>query len=242
MLSLNKPYSAQEIAKAIDISYSTFRNDVEKYEQYLDNFYSFVKTKGKYNNSTIYTLTEEKLKPFISYKEYKKQKRQVQKSNILQPLIHKTIAQDNRQTGSNIARIIFNEDAIQVFDWQLSTLTLYTREELRHLLDDLIYIKEDYKWCILNKNTNIYELMDETEIKELRSYIDNCKEEEENFLADEDLTEAEKQFQLYKFKKEAFLNGCRKYYRATGKWPQKVPVYSVNAMYLKQILEQIEQL
>lgn len=80
----------------------------------------------------------------------------------------KTIEEDPRQTGSNIARIIIVNEEVQALNLKLSTVTIYTRANLKELVDQGIYLKEDYRWCYLDALANCYVLMSDDEVKKLR--------------------------------------------------------------------------
>lgn len=121
MIELNKQYSTKELADALEISYSWMRRNRAPLEEHLGKFYDF--TKSKQGNATYYLFTES-ICPYISYKEYKK----LLKNNIVQEQIKNTIEKDERQTGANIARIIYVEKEIQALDWELSTLSVYVRD------------------------------------------------------------------------------------------------------------------
>lgn len=137
MIELNKKYSTKELAQAIGVSYGQFRNIREKYESHLALFYDFtINTKG---NGISYIFSQQ-FNDYIPYKEYSNAKR----SKLLQKKIKQTISNDARQTGSNIARIIKVDNEIQALDLQLSTLTNYTRVQLKELVNNGYYIRDDY--------------------------------------------------------------------------------------------------
>lgn len=178
MIELNKKYSSSQLAEVLGISYGSFRNNRKIYEEHLQKFYDMsIECKG---NSIFYIFKKE-LYPYVSYKEYKA----MQKNKILQKHIKDTIHYDKRQTGSNIARIIIVNGEIQALNWQLSTLTVYVRDELRELVEKGYYSRSDYRWCYLDESKNQYVLMDEEDIGRLRKYFHTKEsdEEEENILS-----------------------------------------------------------
>lgn len=226
MIELNKKYSTKEISKIFNISYGSFRNNREEYEKHLNRFYDVeIEHKG---NATFYTF-KEKLYPYVSYREYKK----IQKNNTIISSIKQTIKKDNRQTGSNIARVIIVDNQIQALDLELSTLTVYVREQLRELIKQKYYFLGDYRWCYLDRSKNKYVLMSDEEIIQLRSYFNNRdienQEEEENILAEQEqgiITSSEANKKLGFLRKGIFIKGREDFKDKTGFWPIKVPVYS----------------
>lgn len=156
----------------------------------------------------------------IPLAEYKK----LSKNKAIQKSIHKVLRKDPRQTGSNIARLIIVENKVQALNLQLSTLTIYTRENLREMID----IKEDYCWCYLDKIANKYLLMTDEEVAELRSLFNLNSEEEENIITKikEGLISARQgQEAIGKIRINNIVNGMQEYYKQTQHYPIKVPVY-----------------
>lgn len=227
MIELNKIYSTKTLAQALNITYGSYRNNRKEYEEHLAKFYQYeIAHKG---NGIYYTFLVEMYK-YIPYKEYKA----LQKNTTLQKHIKDTIYYDNRQTGSNIARIIYVNGEIQALDWELSTLSVYVRDQLRELIKIGYYIKEDYQWCVLDKKCNKYILMPEEEVKRLRKFfhtreIDEMEEniwtrKEEGELSADQADKAVGELRL-----NAFMEGRSHYQKETGNWPIKVPVYTRNA-------------
>ena len=223
MIELNKKYSTKELAQAIGVSYGQFRNIREKYESHLALFYDFtINTKG---NGISYIFSQQ-FNDYILYKEYSNAKR----SKLLQKKIKQTISNDARQTGSNIARIIKVDNEIQALDLQLSTLTNYTRVQLKELVDNGYYIRDDYRWCYLDKRVNKYILMSDEEVSELRSYFKNsvnlAKEEEVHSLMQQRVISFNDAInEIGKLRINSFNNGIKQYQLEHGVWPMKVPVY-----------------
>lgn len=226
MIELNKKYSTKELAQTIGVSYGQFRNIREKYESHLALFYDFtINTKG---NGTSYIFNQQ-LDDYIPYKEYSNAKR----SKLLQKKIKQTISNDTRQTGSNIARIIKVDNEIQALDLQLSTLTNYTRVQLKELVDNGYYVRDDYRWCYLDKRVNKYILMSDEEVSELRSYFKNstnlAKEEEVHSLMQQRIISSNDAInEIGKLRIDSFNNGIKQYQLEHGVWPMKVPVYVRN--------------
>lgn len=233
MIELNKKYSTKELAQTIGVSYGQFRNIREKYESHLALFYDFtINTKG---NGTSYIFNQQ-LDDYIPYKEYSNAKR----SKLLQKKIKQTISNDTRQTGSNIARIIKVDNEIQALDLQLSTLTNYTRVQLKELVDNGYYIRDDYRWCYLDKRVNKYILMSDEEVSELRSYFKNsmnlAKEEEVHSLMQQRIISSNDAInEIGKLRIDSFNNGIKQYQLEHGVWPMKVPVYVRNALMKEKI-------
>ena len=225
MIELNKKYSSKELAEAIGISDKTLRNNRKNYENHLSLFYDYdtvVQGRGIY-----YTFLEQ-YSPYIPYKEFSKNKR----NTLLQEKIKATIIQDNRQTGSNIARIIYVEDAIQVLDLKLSTITAYTRSNLKELLNQGYYELEDYRWCYLDKEANKYVVMLDSQIKELRSYFSDYhnlnKEEQEDIYSQIQqglISKQEGQARLGENVCNGFTYGIKMFEAKYNMHPIKVPVY-----------------
>lgn len=223
MIELNKKYLTKDLAKELEVSYDHLRRYRNEYEEHLSKFYVYSKTmKG---NAATYVF-EQELYPFISYKEYKKE----QKSATLQKHIKNAIQYDSRQTGANIARIIYINGEIKALDWKLSTLTVYTRDELKALVKAGYYQKEDYRWCYLNEAKGQYELMSDEDVSMLRYFFHTREndEAEENIWARQeegDLTLEEAEKEVGNLRKGAFIQGRQQYKEETGRWPIKVPVY-----------------
>lgn len=225
MIELNKKYSSKELAEAIGISDKTLRNNRKNYENHLSLFYDYdtiVQGRGIY-----YTFLEQ-YSPYIPYKEFSKNKR----NTLFQEKIKATIIQDNRQTGSNIARIIYVEDAIQVLDLKLSTITAYTRSNLKELLNQGYYELEDYRWCYLDKEANKYVVMLDSQIKELRSYFSDYhnlnKEEQEDIYSQIQqglISKQEGQARLGENVCNGFTYGIKIFEAKYNMHPIKVPVY-----------------
>ena len=225
MIELNKKYSSKELAEAIGISDKTLRNNRKNYENHLSLFYDYdtvVQGRGIY-----YTFLEQ-YSPYIPYKEFSKNKR----NTLFQEKIKATIIQDNRQTGSNIARIICIEDDIQVLDLQLSTITAYTRSNLKELLNQGYYELEDYRWCYLDKEANKYVVMLDSQIKELRSYFSDYhnlnKEEQEDIYSQIQqglISKQEGQARLGENVCNGFTYGIKMFEANYNMHPIKVPVY-----------------
>lgn len=209
MIELNKKYSTKELAQTIGVSYGQFRNIREKYESHLALFYDFtINTKG---NGTSYIFNQQ-LDDYIPYKEYSNAKR----SKLLQKKIKQTISNDTRQTGSKIARIIKVDNEIQALDLQLSTLTNYTRVQLKKLVDNGYYVRDDYRWCYLDKRVNKYILMSDEEVSELRSYFKNstnlAKEEEAHSLMQQRIISSNDAINgIGKLRIDSFNNGIKQY-------------------------------
>lgn len=228
MIELNKIYSTRSLAEeGLAISYGSFRNYKKEYEEHLAKFYEY--TKIQKGNGTQYTFTKA-IAPYISYKEYKT----LQKNTTLQKHIKDTIYHDDRQTGSNIARIIYINGEIQALDWELSTLSVYVRDQLRDLVKSGYYKKDDYRWCILDKKQNKYILMPEEEVKRLREffYTRQDEETEENIWTKKEegeLSAEEADKAVGELRLNAFMGGRFHYQEETGNWPIKVPVYTRTA-------------
>lgn len=229
MIELNKKYSTKALAEALNMSYSQIRQKRSTYEKHLSLFYDYtISIKG----NAIYYIFKEQYDDYIPYREYSNAKR----SKLLQTKIKETIQEDNRQTGSNIARIIIVDNEIEALNLQLSTLTNYTRIELRELVDKGYYLRTDYEWCYLDKEENKYVLMNEKQIEELRSYFKNnsknlAKEEEVYSLLKEKTITSDKAFEeIGKIRVDSFNKGIQEYYSSHNVWPMKVPVYVRNAL------------
>lgn len=225
MIELNKKYSSKELAEAIGISDKTLRNNRKNYENHLSLFYDYdtvVQGRGIY-----YTFLEQ-YSPYIPYKEFSKNKRNA----LFQEKIKATIIQDNRQTGSNIARIICIEDDVQVLDLKLSTITAYTRSNLKELLNQGYYELEDYRWCYLDKEANKYVIMLDSQVKELRSYFSDyhtlSREEQEDIYSQIGqglISKQEGQARLGENVCNGFTYGIKMFEAKYNMHPIKVPVY-----------------
>lgn len=225
MIELNKKYSSKELAEAIGISDKTLRNNRKNYENHLSLFYDYdtvVQGRGIY-----YTFLEQ-YSPYIPYKEFSKNKRNA----LFQEKIKATIIQDNRQTGSNIARIICIEDDVQVLDLKLSTITVYTRSNLKELLNQGYYELEDYRWCYLDKEANKYVVMLDSQVKELRSYFSDyhtlSREEQEDIYSQIEqglISKQEGQARLGENICNGFTYGIKMFEAKYNMHPIKVPVY-----------------
>lgn len=225
MIQLNKIYSTQELADELGIAYKTLKNSRQEYEKHLSRFYFYkIDRSGR---ATYYTFTEQKF-DYIPYKEYKKNS----KKDSLRHCVTLVIRQDNRQTGSNIARVIHGADFAppEIKELKLSTLKIYVREELKELVLSQKFKKEDYQWCYLDKTKNQYILMTQQEIEELRFFFNPkyALEIEEKLLVmfqEKEISEQEFRKELGDLRASLYIEGLKKYYSATGKWAMKIPVY-----------------
>lgn len=230
-IEFNKTYTTKGLANALDVSYSTLRNHRKEYEHHLSLFYDY-ETSYK-GNSICYTFTAQR-DEFIPYKEYKK----IAKNKLLQESIIKTIHYDNRQTGSNIARIIIVDGKIQALGLQLTTLKVYVRDNLRELLEQGYYVKTDYRWCYLDKKQNKYLLMTDDDIKVLRSYFHTKEQDEaeENIwtkVEEGEIKLKEAEVAVGKLRINGFIQGRMDFSQDKGYWPMKVPVYERANIYEK---------
>lgn len=230
MIQLNQLYSTPELAKELKISSKTLQNNRDKIEKYLFNFYFFEKNNTIDSKNTIYYNFYEQKEEFIPYKEYKSFK----KNKIIQQKIKETIAVSKLQTAANIARIISVDAAIVPLDLRLSTLTVYTRDNLQKLVDEGYYYKLKSNWCYLDKKYNIYREMTEEQIAELRSYFSLYSNE--NYAAKEsiwemytnkELSEKETNEALGQISKDAIIKGLRRYEQEHNAYPIKVAIYEL---------------
>lgn len=225
MIELNKPYTCKELALELGISYQTFRRNKIREEKHLRLFYDY--NIIKQGNSIIYTFNEQ-YADFIPYKEYKK----ISQNNLFKTHIEKTIECDPRQTGSNIARIIIVDEEIKALNLKLSTVTIYVRDNLKEMLEKGLYIKDDYRWCYLDKKADQYVLMSDSQVKELRSFFKESYnallEQQENILTERKegtITREEANSLIGEMQYKNFVNGLQKYRDIYNVWPIKVPVY-----------------
>lgn len=229
-MELNHQYTMKEVAEFNGVSYSMYRQKKQVYEDHMKLFFDYtVEKKGR---SYCYTFTNQK-EEFILYRDFRSQTR----TKVIRNQIKETIDQDPRQTGSNIARIIIVDGEVQALGLTLPTLARYTQVELKKMLEKKYYVKEDYRWCILNRSTNTYELLSQDMVKELRGYFrveqDANLENEENIFAqqqDGSLTEEEVALRLGNLRLDAMLNGLKRFQDKYNTWPMKVPVYVRNAL------------
>ena len=227
LIELNHQYSSTEVAQLLGISLKTLGNSREKYDAYLALFFQFTKEQRGKSHSFYYTFTHSynENNELIPYKEYKK----MQKNNTITKNIAQTIKKDNRQTGSNIARIICINNEIIALNLKLTTLTTYVRSNLKELIAQGYYIKGDYKWCYLDKTEQVYKLMTNEEIAELRSYFKISNDEAAHYNLKEYHTK------LGEIVNAQFEQGIYKYYSIHNYYPMKVPTYTPNAFYTKEI-------
>lgn len=223
MIELNQRYSTKALAEVLGISYGAFRNKKQEYEEHLAKFYIYTKI---FKGNTVYYTFEKEMYPFVPYREYKA----MQKSSIIQKSTKRAIEQNNRQTGSNVARIIVVDEEIQVLGLKLSTLTVYVRDELKALVDEGYYVRDDYRWCYLDKAKNEYVLMSDEEVSILRGYfnLDDTREQEENILSAEEqgsIKHEDAATAITVLRKANFIKGRQLFQQETGFWPIKVPVY-----------------
>lgn len=229
-MELNHSYTMKEVAELNGVSYTTYRNKRSQYEEHMQLFFDYtVEKKGRSYQYVFINQKEE----FIPYKDFYSQVR----TKAIQTQIKKTIKQDPRQTGANVARIIIVDGEIQALGLALSTLTRYTQVELKKLVEKQYYIKEDYRWCILNTDVNAYELLSQSKVEELRSYFkierDANLDNEENVLAQQQegsLSKKEAAIKIGELRMGAMISGMKKFQEKYNAWPMKVPVYVRNAL------------
>lgn len=202
MIQLEKIYNTRELAEAMNMKYDTFRKYRDMYERHLELFYEYKKS---FQGMGINYFFTNQFADYIPYKEYRKMK----KYKLIQSKIAEVLALDNRQTASNIARLIEHDDEVVTLNLQLSTLSIYVRNELQEMIDKGVYIKSDYQWCYLNEEKNVYILIPEEEVKKLKKLfpkIENIKEQENNKI----------------------LKEIEKYYNIVDKKPILVPIIAEN--------------
>lgn len=229
-MELNHSYTMKEVAKFNQVSYNVYRQKRSQYEEHMRLFFDYtVEKKGRSYQYIFISQKEE----FIPYKDFYSQVR----TKAIQTQIKKTIKQDPRQTGANVARIIIVDGEIQALGLALSTLTRYTQVELKKLVEKQYYIKEDYRWCILNTDANAYELLSQSKVEELRSYFkierDANLDNEENVLAQQQegsLSKEEAAIKIGNLRMGAMISGMKKFQEKYDAWPMKVPVYVRNAL------------
>lgn len=229
-MELNHPYTMKEVAEFNGVSYATYRNKREQYEEHMKLFFEYIiEKKGR---SYYYTFLEQK-DDFILYKDFYSSTR----SKVIRTEIKKVITKDPRQRGSNIARIIIINGETQTLGLADSTITKHTYIELKRLVSQGYYVKDDYRWCILNHATNVYELMSEAQVEELRSYFrinhDANLDNEENILFEQkegNISKEEAYKQLGELRMSAMIDGMKKFQAKYNAWPIKVPVYIRNAL------------
>lgn len=232
MILLNKKYNSQELAKELQISYGGFRNNRFEYEHYLNCFYDFKKEIAANGVTIEYTFLRQ-MSDLIPYREFKK----MRKNKIIQKHIKKTIEKDNRQTGSNIARIIYTEKGIYGLNLALSTLKVYVREQLKELVHKGYYDKGEYEWCYLDSEKNVYILMSKEEIEDLKNYFINKELTEQETeiwskYSEKEITYEDAVNQVGQIRYGNFIEGLKNYQEQTGHWAMKVPVYTVNVFML----------
>lgn len=229
-MELNHSYTMKEVAEFNQVSYNVYRQKRSQYEEHMRLFFDYtVEKKGRSYQYIFISQKEE----FIPYKDFYSQVR----TKAIQTQIKKTIKQDPRQTGANVARIIIVDGEIQALGLALSTLTRYTQVELKKLVEKQYYIKEDYRWCILNTDANAYELLSQSKVEELRSYFkierDANLDNEENVLAQQQegsLSKEEAAIKIGNLRMGAMISGMKKFQEKYDAWPMKVPVYVRNAL------------
>lgn len=227
MIELGKAYTTKQLSEIIGVSYGGLRNNRERYEKHLKLFYDYTIS---HQGSTIYYTFNEQYGDFIPYREYNKVKRK----ELFQDKIKATIYIDNRQTGSNIARIIYVEKEVQALNLELSTVTNHVRANLKELIEQGYYIKTDYRWCFLDPMANAYILMTDVQVKELREMFAMKEGEEyaEAILADFSEGQVSKEEACQKIgsdKIKRYNMGITKYSNKYGVRPIKVPVYERRA-------------
>lgn len=177
-LELNRKYTRKEIAEFCQISESRFRQTAQTQEEHLALFYHFTKETEK---RKIYYTFQYKIADYVPYRKYKSMCR----NTNIQKGIKDIIKKDNRQTGSNIARLLFIDGKFYGLDnFKESTLGVYTRIELKKLVDTKYYAKTDYAWCYLDKTRNCYVLLSDKEVENLRTYFEVDKKEEEIIISE----------------------------------------------------------
>ena len=225
-LELNKRYSVKEVAEFCQISYSSFLNKREEQEKHLALFYHFTKETEK---RKIYYTFLYKIADYVPYRKYKT----ICRNTNIQKGIKDIIKKDKRQTGSNIARLLLIDGKLYDLDnFKESTLVVYTRTELKKLVDSGYYHKTDYAWCYLDKAKNRYVLLSDEEIENLRTYFEVDKKEEEIIISEMKegaITYLTAEKLLGKMRIQKYLSGLKKYKDDNGYYPMKVPVYEVCA-------------
>lgn len=144
MLELNVPYNASVIAQQLfKISPKTFSNQRKKYLEYLSQFYDFQMQGRKF-------VLKKELKPFETRMENRKQT--VEKNtSTYRDLTHKIIGYKSLNSGSNIAREIY-DNPFKPLDHEEGTIAKYVRGILKEDFEVM-----DKQWCRINYGTHTYE-------------------------------------------------------------------------------------
>lgn len=233
MFELDKIYSTKELAKEMEIGYQTFRNNREKFEKYLSLFFEFEIKRGGRGNGVHYILTFQS-NEYIPYKEYYNEK----KKNAFKRAIVETIEKDNRQSGTNIGAIISEYKDIEVYDLSLDTTIVYTRANLKELIEDGFYIKADPRWCRRDKDINKYFLLSDEQVAELREYFKVAYKETEDI--DDDIWSQYKEKRISRkkaaellgdLKLNSYAKGCSRFSDKYGYYPSLISAYERNAFY-----------
>ena len=107
-IELNKAYSTKEVAELLGVSYGTFRNDKEKYEERLAKAYKWKISKRKYifteQIGTLYSSRKEEL-----YNE------------VYLPKVIESIAKNAWTTGAGVTNDIWTPDVMEQVQHLMST-------------------------------------------------------------------------------------------------------------------------
>lgn len=144
MLELNVPYTSKDLAQQLfKVSSKTFTNKKKKYLEYLKQFYQF-DTQGRK------IILRKELKPFETRMENRKQT--VEKNtSTYRDLTHKIIGYKSLNSGSNIAREIY-DNPFKPLDHEEGTIAKYVRGILKEDFEVM-----DKQWCRINYGTHTYE-------------------------------------------------------------------------------------
>ncbi len=124
----------------------------------------------------------------------------------------------------------------------LSSLTIYTRQNLKLLVELNYYSKSNRAWCILNHNENKYMLMSDEEIHELRTFFksnDDKIAEAYAELQEGNLTRKAAEKITGTLVIDAFTTGLKRYADShNGSYPIYVPVYERCAWVTDEMVEE----
>lgn len=237
-LEVGHKYSTEELAKALQVSYSNFKNKKNQFLKSLSMAYHYdVEYKGR---ATFYTITEK----IGDYQKPARKNQRAKTDRVIQKYINDTIEEDPVQTAANINRRAWENaethpSSVVLLGLKQSTTGEYIRLNLREMYgvwegsggtDGMI---EKKIWCRLDAEYNCYIQMPPEMVKKLRECLNSASKGKTEF--EENVNEAYEANAITEEERDKLLGGKgynlhqegKKLFRSKyGYWPIKVPVYA----------------
>lgn len=160
MLQENKIYSTEELKKELNIPLKQWNTRREELLNYFHLFFNYeIIVEGR---SKFYKIIE----IYEDYEPLPRKKKTTEIASFYKEKTHEIVEKQPLNTGSNIARMIINED--NKYNHAELTATRYVRPIVKN-----DYVKDSYQWCFMDYTNNKYDALTEEELDYLRECFAN---------------------------------------------------------------------